>query len=131
MRTVFADSFYFFALGNERDQAHARAAAFNRSFDGKLVTTGWILTELGDGWARPVNRSAFLATVDFLRADPDVSIMPCSDQLLSAGIALFRSRPDQEWPLTDCISFVVMRQNGISEALTGIVISSKPASSPS
>jgi hypothetical protein len=27
--------------------------------------------------------------------------------------------PDKQWPLTDCISFVVMQREGLSEALTG------------
>ena len=29
-----------------------------------------------------------------------------------------RERADKEWPLTDCISFVVMPDQGLSEALT-------------
>ena len=35
------------------------------------------------------------------------------------GIALYAERPDKDWSLTDCISFVVMREMDISEALTG------------
>lgn len=36
MKRVFADSYYFFALGNARDPAHARAVAFAQSFSGLL-----------------------------------------------------------------------------------------------
>jgi predicted nucleic acid-binding protein len=32
---------------------------------------------------------------------------------------LYASRFDKAWSLTDCISFVVMEQQGIREALTG------------
>ena len=46
MRMVFADSLYYFALLNDRDPAHEKAMAFVRSFRGRMVTTGWILTEL-------------------------------------------------------------------------------------
>jgi uncharacterized protein len=53
------------------------------------------------------------------RAEPNVTIIGCSDQLLEAGVDLFRERPDKDWSLTDCISFVVMQREGISEALTG------------
>ena len=45
--------------------------------------------------------------------------MPCTDQLLQEGIDFFDQRPDKEWSLTDCISFVVMHKEGITEALTG------------
>ena len=45
MKIVFADSFYFFALLNRTDQAHAKAVAFTKSYKGRLVTTAWVLTE--------------------------------------------------------------------------------------
>jgi len=119
MKAVFADSFYFFALVNVRDPAHAKAAAFVRSYTGRMVTSGWVLTELGDGLAQPVNRPSFLQTVETLRAEPNVTIVPCSDELLAAAVELYRQRPDKEWSLTDCVSFVVMTREGLTEALTG------------
>lgn len=51
MRTVFADTFYFLALLNATDNAHAKAVAFTASFQGRLVTTGWVMTELADALA--------------------------------------------------------------------------------
>ena len=119
MKTVFADSFYFFALVNDRDPAHQRALAFLQSFRGRLMTTGWILTELGDGLASPANRTSFLTTLNLLKSEPHVTVVGCSDQLLEAGIDLYRERPDKSWSLTDCISFVVMQREGLTEALTG------------
>lgn len=119
MKTVFADSFYFFALVNDRDSAHQRALDFLKSYKGRLLTTAWVLTELGDGLASPANRHSFLATLNLLKTEPNVAIVGCSDQLLEAGIELYRERPDKSWSLTDCISFVVMQREGITEALTG------------
>ena len=83
------------------------------------VTTGWILTELADGWAKPAQRTYFGAILAKLRANPNVRIEPCTDQLLQEGIDLYEQRADKEWSLTDCISFVVMKKEGITEALTG------------
>ena len=119
MKAVFADSFHFFALLNDRDPAHEKAVAFLRSYRGRMVTTGWILTELGDGLANPANRPAFLATLDALHADPNITVVGFSDEVLEAGIDLFRQRSDKCWSLTDCVSFVVMKTEGITEALTG------------
>jgi predicted nucleic acid-binding protein len=45
--------------------------------------------------------------------------VPASPELFQRGVELFRARPDKEWSLTDCISFVVMTEKGLSEALTG------------
>ncbi len=119
MRTVFADSFYFFALLNNHDPAHREAAAFVQSYFGRVVTTGWVLTEVADGLADPANRPLFLSALDALHANPRISVEACSDELLEAGIDLFRRRADKYWSLTDCISFVVMQREGISEALRG------------
>jgi predicted nucleic acid-binding protein len=119
MNRVFADSFYFFALVSEDDVKHQEALDFATTFVGELVTTGWILTELGDGLARPTWRECFLELHEKLVANSRVQVEPCSDSLLNAGIELYRRRPDKSWSLTDCISFVVMQREGISEALTG------------
>ena len=45
--------------------------------------------------------------------------MPASSELMERGFDLFSRRPDKEWSLTDCISFIVMSEEGITEALTG------------
>jgi len=119
MKTVFADSFYFFALASEKDPARAKAQDFAQTYQGKVVSTGWVLTEVGDGLAHPDNRPTFLTIVDSLRAEANVLIVPCEDTLLDLGIELYRNRPDKGWSLTDCISFVVMQREGITEALTG------------
>jgi len=37
---------------------------------------------------------------------------------MASGWTLYQQRPDKEWGLTDCISFVVMQEQGISEAFT-------------
>ena len=119
MKAVFADSFYFFALANEKDPARARAQTFAQTYQDRVITTDWVLTEVGDGLAHPDNRAAFLKIVDTLRAEANVRIVPCEDALFNAGLTLYRNRLDKAWSLTDCISFVVMEREGIHEALTG------------
>jgi len=78
----------------------------------------WVLTELGDALHRGRNRKTFAHFLDTLGEHEDLDIVPASAELFQRGIALFRLRPDKEWSLTDCISFVVMAEKGISEALT-------------
>jgi predicted nucleic acid-binding protein len=119
MMQVFTDTFYFLALLNPRDTAHARAAAFSSTFSGLVTTTAWVLTEVADALADPRRRPAFLQTLAQLRADPQVRIIAPDLALFDDGVALYAARMDKEWSLTDCISFVVMQRGGISEALTG------------
>jgi len=44
--------------------------------------------------------------------------LPASQELFERGLNLYRQRPDKDWSLTDCISFVVMREHGVTKALT-------------
>lgn len=119
MNVVFADTFYYLALLNPRDSAHQEALAISEQLTARLMTTQYVLTEVADAFAAPLERPKFLALLASLETDPDVSIFPASDELFKKGVELYRRRPDKDWPLTDCIGFVVMRENGIAEALTG------------
>jgi hypothetical protein len=67
--TVFADSFYFLAVLNPRDTAHERAVEMSRSLRRPLLTTAWVLIEVGDAFARD-NREAFLDLLELLRSNP-------------------------------------------------------------
>jgi predicted nucleic acid-binding protein len=118
MSAVFADTFFFLALLNERDEAHALALQFD-AMTAPLVTTAWVLTGVGDAFSAPENRPAFLRLLEMLRESPDARIIGPVPELFERGVELFRQRPDKEWSLTDCISFVVMRDENIEDALTG------------
>ena len=119
MRTVFADSFYFLSLWNPNDHAHSKAMAFTDGYREAFLTTDWIVTELADALARPPNRQRFLSLYRVLQHQKEFTIIPASRALLEEGINLFENRANKEWSLTDCISFVVMKKEGIDEALTG------------
>jgi len=116
---VFADSFYYLALMNPDDENHQRALEISESLWQPIVTTIWVLTEVGDAHAEPALRPNFLNLLRLLRADATCTILPPSPELFEAGVKLFSERPDKTWPLTDCISFAAMTQLGIPEALTG------------
>jgi predicted nucleic acid-binding protein len=121
MTGTFADTFYYLALLNPRDSAHADAVAIRGQFYGRLVTTQYVLTEVADALAAPQERPKWLALLAVLEADADVLVVPGSDGLFRRGVDLYRRRPDKDWPLTDCISFVTMGDHGITDALTGDV----------
>jgi predicted nucleic acid-binding protein len=119
MKEIFADSFYFLSLLNPRDQAHKKATDASRSIVGKLVTTEYVLIEVGDALSRPAYRERFLDLLAALRLDSNTEIVPAGPGFLEKGLDLFRGRPDKDWPLTDCLSFVLMTERRIDEALTG------------
>jgi len=119
MTPLFADSFFFFALLNNNDAAHEAAERFSSNIGRPFVTTAWVLTEVADGCATVDKRGLFLQLLDTLPASPDAQIIGPSEDLFSRGLELYRQRPDKEWSLTDCLSFAVMGDERISEALAG------------
>ncbi|MBL8795293.1 MAG: type II toxin-antitoxin system VapC family toxin [Planctomycetia bacterium] len=116
--TVFADTFAFLAWLNPRDDAHAVVTAYLDSFRGKLLSTEWVLIELADALCAPEARSTAVSFLQAIRANPLFEVVSYLPAVYQAGFDLFASRPDKAWSLTDCISFAVMTESGLSEALT-------------
>lgn len=116
---LFADSFYFIALLNERDAAHERAAHVSREHRAAIVTTRWVLAEVADALCDPAWRGRAGAFIEFILTAPGFIVQGGSDELFERGLALYNAREDKEWSLTDCISFVVMADEGLADVLTG------------
>jgi predicted nucleic acid-binding protein len=114
---VFADTFFYLALLRADDPAHAKALT-SVMLSQPIVTTEFILLELGNACARAEDHADFLAHVAGMRASPRIRIIPLDSRLLNRGLERMATRPDKNGSLTDCISFVVMEDEGIKEALT-------------
>jgi uncharacterized protein len=104
MNAVFADAFYWIALTDFKDGAHARAVrlGFERA-DALIVTTDEVLSEYLTFFApspEPMRRRAF-ANVELILNNPGVRVLPQSRQSFFAGLALYGSRPDKGYSLTD------------------------------
>jgi hypothetical protein len=84
-----------------------------------FVTTDYVLVELADAFHAPGLRDEFVAFQDAVRADSKFRVLPSCPRLYAAGLSLFRRRHDKHWQLTDCISFAVMKEHRLREALTG------------
>jgi predicted nucleic acid-binding protein len=118
VKAVFADSFHFLALLNRNEPAHERAVLEHRRKWQSIVTTDCVILEIGDALCAPRDHDDFLALHESLQADGRINIVRLTPELLSKGIRRFQERPDKDWPLTDCISFVVMEESGLHDALT-------------
>lgn len=119
MKPVFADTFFYLAILCPTDAHHAQATDWSASYDGALLTTSWVLTELADAFGKTTQRTGFVQFYQSLLDDPRMEIVPASEELWERGLKLYSSRPDKDWSLTDCISFVVMQERGLKDALTG------------
>lgn len=119
MNEVFADAFYYIALLNPRDQFHAAAVQATKALNRRMVTTLWVLMEVADALSAPAVRQRTYQFLQQLNADPNTTILADPAPWYSRGLKLYGSRHDKNWSLTDCISFEVMADRNINDALTG------------
>ena len=83
-----------------------------------FITTEAVLTEIGNALSRLCWHALGFATINDLRTDPDIEVVTVDTALFGRAVALYGSRSDKEWGLTDCISFVVMQERGLTHSLT-------------
>lgn len=114
---IFLDTGYLIALLNPRDELHPRAQAWANRLDGSLLLTDYILWETINFFSSPTEKPKVHALVEQLRADTAFEILPATTVLFEAGLRLHRERADKAWSLTDCVSFVVMHERGVTQAL--------------
>ena len=122
MRTsVFLDAAYAIALSVPKDQYHRRAISLADELEASqthMITTRAVLLGIGNALSKQRHRQAAMELLESLEADPNVEIIPLSEILYAQAFDLYCNRPDKEWGLTDCISFVVMQEQKLTEALT-------------
>ncbi len=114
---LFVDTGFFLALVNTRDEYHARAAEFSHRSLGPLLTTDAVLTEVANALSAVQWRPIASALVEGVRRDPQFTVVSVSTMLFEEALVLYSARKDKTWSLTDCISFVVMKQHALTEAL--------------
>jgi predicted nucleic acid-binding protein len=119
MTTQFVDTHYLLALINTSDQYHAAAVKHGPFGVSKLVTTTWVLVEFADALCSVRSRANAAKFIRSFISQKFVEVVAPSLPQFENALELYELRPDKSWSLTDCISFELMKQHGIQDALTG------------
>jgi predicted nucleic acid-binding protein len=117
----FADTSFWIALSSQRDQYHGRAVAWSRfvlKTKSTLVTTEAVLWEWLNAFSHASTRHLAAEGYRRCHADPRIKVVPFQAELVDSAVELYGARPDKNWSLTDCLSFIVMEQRQLTEALT-------------
>lgn len=118
MTVVFADTSFFVAFLNGRDRAHRPAREYANDRSLSIVTSEWVLVEVANFFACSDLRRLVPSFLGELRANPRIAIVWEHADLFDRGLRLYEERPDKHWSLTDCVSFAIMEDRQIREALT-------------
>jgi predicted nucleic acid-binding protein len=117
----FLDRGYVLARFNQRDQFHGKARQLAGAIAAgrELWTTEAVLLEIAAAFSHPNYRSIALAIWDeFHGGNSRCRVREAAGPRLDQAVELFRERSDKAWSLTDCLSFVVMRDEQLVDALT-------------
>ena len=120
-KRLFLDTSYAIALSSVRDKHNPLAISLAKEIEDneiQLLTTRAILLEIGNALSKLRHREAAIALLNSIERDEKIEIVPISESLYKKGFDMFRRRKDKEWGIIDCISFVVMKERGLDEALT-------------
>ncbi len=120
MKRIFADTHFYIALLNRDDPAHAKVRSFLAEQNVEtVVTTSWVVAETANAFSKSRRRADCGRLLAQLSSNAGTKLVPLSEALQRRGLKLFIERADKEWSLTDCISFIVMGDEGLTDALTG------------
>ena len=118
MIKTFVDTSFSVALISEKDLDHQRALELASAYETfPLIVTDCVLLEIGNSLARNYRVQAVTAINNFLTS-LEIEIVSLDQELFLRAFDLYRSRMDKTWGLVDCVSFVVMWDRGIEDALT-------------
>jgi len=118
LKKTFVDTFYIVALVNVRDEYHEKANDLVEIYDKQpLLVTDAVLLEIGNSLSRNYKQEAVEIFEEFF-ASPEVEIIRLDETLFDKAFEFYKNHADKTWGLVDCISFIVMKEHGITDALT-------------
>ncbi|HZZ27214.1 MAG TPA: PIN domain-containing protein [Pirellulales bacterium] len=115
---VFADTSFWIALVIKQDQFHNAARQWSQRVGGRIVTTTAVLLETANALSRPKWRNHAVDVINRIQQRSDVQVLALSAELWQEAWQFYCQRPDKAWSMTDCISFVVMQTEQLTNAMT-------------
>jgi predicted nucleic acid-binding protein len=121
---VFWDTAAFVALGNRDDELHPAAVAVSQELaeaNALILTTDAVLTEVANTFSRIALRPMARQVIEAFQASARMraaQLVHVDAELWQRSWQFFLDRPDKDWSLTDCLSFLVMRDRELRRAFT-------------
>jgi predicted nucleic acid-binding protein len=118
LKPIFVDTGFVIGLINDQDEHHDEAKALAERYEGyPFVTTDAVLLEVGNALAKRF-RTQGAEIIHYFLNSSDATVVHLNPLLFRRGLDLYESHDDKTWGLVDCVSFVVMREMEIEDALT-------------
>ena len=119
---AFMDTAFLIALIDRSDKYHNIAVECYRKLiqeNWSVVVTEAILIEMGNGLSELKWRQTAWQWITGIQKSKSIfEVVPVTTEIVRKAIELYGSRLDKEWGLTDCISFIIMKERSLNFALT-------------
>jgi len=121
MTALFIDTSAFIALIDKDDQYHAQAREFyqkklNPLF--KLITTNFVVCETINFLRARLPLKYAVEYRDDIISSKIVSIIHITPNMENSAFTVMKRHKDKNYSFTDCTSFVVMKELGVSTSFT-------------
>ena len=117
-KPILIDTAFVLALINRRDQHHLSALFLSKQFDGyPLLVTDAVFLEIGNALVHDYKKESIKIIEQFFDSE-EIEIVHLTPKLFNQAFELYKNYEDKAWGLVDCISFVVMWETGMTQALT-------------
>ncbi len=115
---LFIDTAFVAALINKKDQYHKQALVLSKKYENVLmVSTDVVLFEIGNALAKNYKKEAVKIIQIFCSSD-EITVVKLNPALFKKAFDIYKRYDDKGWGMVDCLSFVVMRENNITDVLT-------------
>ncbi len=121
MKMVFADTFYWAALLNPKDQWHLEVKTVQKNLGKfRLATTETVLIELLNFFSEygAEMRQTVVDTSRDILTDLEIEYISHSPEIFLEALDFYEKRLDKGYSLTDCISMLTMKNLDLQEILT-------------
>lgn len=117
-KPILVDTHGFYVWSDAESARHDYARKLVLRRDRRFVTTAWIVVETVNLFVARRQAHRVGPLLDFLDTTSAVQVLPASPEQFAEAKVLWRRFREHAFPLTDCTSFVVMRELGLKDALT-------------
>jgi predicted nucleic acid-binding protein len=121
MTKIFADTFYWAALLNPKDQWHRQAKQAQQKLGRvRVVTTETVLIELLNFFSEygAEMRQTVVDTVRDILVGLDIDYISHSPEIFLDALDFYERRLDKDYSLTDCVSMLTMKNLAVQKILT-------------
>ncbi len=117
---IFCDTGGFFALFNPRDPAYEKAFKWMKEFEGRVrfVTTEWIIGETCMLFIYRNKPHLVVSFLDYIERSAALFSVNPDDFLLASAKEFIKQHAREGYSFVDCISFCLMKERRIRQALT-------------